>query len=424
MPKSVKQIFESTKTVIGTVKQSNNNNIINTIGTNSTALVEPQSELLNETLVEEIKLSNKNPKVIVKTKKFQFRNPFKKESIKSIELDENLVGIDLKVNEILPIQTSNSSNSIVKLNSSEGSHDLSVDVKIEKIVIKDKWYQQYVKPEYFLALVISLISAVLFFYSGISDKMLQKGVPDIKLEKVILFTFSALVIFDLIFVFLLGKNILQKLHIFVALITLQISAFLYSLKIYGSEIIRINDLSITTQVVLVILPIIIFLQIIDIIQKKNRMWVNIAQVFVILNQLFSTVKVFNDKSFTKQQFSSPILNGLFDLPPFVWVGFATIALAILSTYNLKQGYTRFIFVIGMMFPILNLLLFTKVTTPWYQTILGLIVWDMIYTPMYEAESEVNDDRVVSRLMVSSVYHIALYSAFLLFNTILNFITNR
>jgi hypothetical protein len=151
------------------------------------------------------------------------------------------------------------------------------------------------------------------------------------------------------------------------------------------------------------------------------MWVNIAQVFVILNQLFSTVKLFNENSFSKKNFSTSIFNTIFDFPPFVWVLFATIALAILSTYNLKQGYTRFIFVVGMMFPILNLLLYTRTSTYWYQTILGLIVWDMIYTPMFEAENEHTDKNVMARLMVSSVYHLALFVLVLIFNTVLNFI---
>jgi hypothetical protein len=302
---------------------------------------------------------------------------------------------------------------------------LSVDLREPTIIPIKKWNDFLQEPVYYVAMITALVSGALFFYTALQEKAASIGVPNIKLENLVIFTFLSLVILDIIFVYLIRKkftqSVTQSLHVFFALITLQVSAFLYSLKIYGAELFTLGPVQVTTSAVIPLLAIIIFLQALDIIQNKNRMWVNIAQVFVILNQLFSTVKLFNENSFSKKNFSSSIFNTIFDFPPYIWVLFATIALAILSTYNLKQGYTRFIFVVGMMFPILNLLLYTRTSTYWYQTIMGLIVWDMIYTPMFEAENEHTDKNVMARLMVSSVYHLALFMLVLIFNTVLNFI---
>ncbi len=394
MPKSVKQIIDSTKTVINS--KTNKNESL-------TAQVPPVTD---EALVKFNQNSQSNEDLEVTEKK---------------SFGVRVKGIFVKPKQkVTPISTE-PTKSLIITKTPEGSNDLSVDVKQAKVPKSVTWFSKINKPVNYIAILITITSAIMFIYSGLSEKAVQFGAPDVRLEKVLLTTFGILLFLDIAFVYFLGKNNVQRIHIFFALATLQISAFLYSLKVYGTELYKIGGFTITTQIALAILPIIILLQAIDLIQNKNRMWVNIAQVFVILNQLFSTVKVFNENSFTKKQFSSPILNFIFDFPPFVWVGFATIALAILSTYNLKQGYTRFIFVIGMMFPILNLLLLTRVTTPWYQTLLGLIVWDMIYTPMFDAEKDTTDDRVVSKLMVSSVYHIALFVIFLIFNTILNFV---
>lgn len=298
---------------------------------------------------------------------------------------------------------------------------LNTEFREPTITAITKWNDFLKVPAYYIALVIAIASGALFFYTALQEKAASIGVPNIKLENLVIFTFLSLAILNIIFVYLLNKKLTQRFHIFFALITLQISAFLYSLKIYGSELFSYGPITITTSIVIPLLALVIFLQAIDIIQNKNRMWVNIAQVFVILNQLFSTVKLFNENSFSRKNFSSSIFNTIFDFPPYLWVLFATIALAILSTYNLKQGYTRFIFVVGMMFPILNLLLYTRTSTYWYQTIMGLIVWDMIYTPMFEAENEHTDKNVMARLMVSSVYHLSLFVIVLIFNTVLNFI---
>jgi hypothetical protein len=401
MPKSVKQIINTTKTVIGTKLQKQNNPTVQSISTNEEV---DESVFVNQDSKEQLEVLEK------KTFGARFTGFIKREK-----------PIINKQNQESILNDSETSKSLIVTSKQNQTHDLSVDVKKEKLKIKTTWFQKFNKPVNYIAILITLTSAIMFVYSGLSEKAVQLGAPDLKLEKVLIGAFVALLVLDVAFVYFLGKTFIQRVHIFFALATLQISAFLYSLKIYGTELYKVGNFTITTQIALAILPVIILLQAIDLIQNKNRMWVNIAQVFVILNQLFSTVKVFNENSFTKKQFSSPVLNFIFDFPPFVWVGFATIALAILSTYNLKQGYTRFIFVIGMMFPILNMLLYTRVTTPWYQTILGLIVWDMIYTPMFEAEKDTTDEKVISKLMVSSVYHIALFVVFLIFNTVLNFL---
>lgn len=305
---------------------------------------------------------------------------------------------------------------------SDQDNTLNIDVGETTFIPIKKWNDFLQVPIYYVAFITALVSGGLFFYTALQEKASAIGVPNIKLENLIIFTSLCLTVLDIIFVYLMPKRSLTKsLHIFFALITLQISAFLYSLKIYGTELFKVGPIMVTTSIVIPILAIIIFLQALDIIQNKNRMWVNIAQVFVILNQLFSTVKLFDENSFSKKNFGSSIFNTIFDFPPFVFVMFATIALAILSTYNLKQGLTRFIFVVGMMFPILNLLLYTRASTYWYQTIMALIVWDMIYNPMFEAEKEHTDKNVMARLMVSSVYHLALFVLVLVFNTVLNFI---
>jgi hypothetical protein len=403
MPKSVKQIISSTTTVIGSKLKK------------QVTPISQQTPTAGEVIgAVDTKIETNEPLVVVekKTMGARFTGFIKREK----PIIDNT--------QSQTVEPTDTSKSLIITKKPEASNDLSVDVKEVKVEKKISWFQKFNKPVNYIAILITITSAVMFVYSGLSEKAVQLGAPDIRLEKVLLGVFLALLVLDVAFVYFLGKTFVQRVHIFLALATLQISAFLYSLKIYGTELYRIGNFTITTQIALAILPIIILLQAIDLIQNKNRMWVNIAQVFVILNQLFSTVKVFNENSFTKKQFSSPALNFIFDFPPFVWVGFATIALAILSTYNLKQGYTRFIFVIGMMFPILNMLLYTRVTTPWYQTILGLIVWDMIYTPMFEAEKDATDEKVAAKLMVSSVYHIALFVMFLIFNTVLNFLIVR
>ncbi|MGL4758136.1 MAG: hypothetical protein ACRCXZ_02285 [Patescibacteria group bacterium] len=416
MPKSVKQIINSTKTVISSSKS-----------------FQKKSEVISEKKefipLTQFNHSENEPDVIdleanrsqfqAKQEKVKFSIPKifgKKKEVKS-EIDE-LVDIPLNKNEF-----QESDKSLITTAKPENK-DVSTYVKEVKLEKKDPWFKQFMKPEYGIAFLISLVCAFLFIFAGGSNAITKLLGDKFRLETVLKVILGILLVLDFVFLFLIGKNWHQRLHVFVALLTLQFSAFLYSMKVTNTELFKVSELAVTTQIALGIMPIIIFMQMVDLIQKKNRMWVNIGQVFIILNQLFSTVKVFNENSLPKKQFSFPFINWLLDLPPSVWVLFATIGLAILSTYNLKQGYTRFIFVMGMMFPILNMLLLTRVTTTWYQTILALIVWDMIYTPMFEAEKEKTDDRVISRLMVSSVYHIVLFAIFLTFNTVLNFVISR
>lgn len=277
-------------------------------------------------------------------------------------------------------------------------------------------------PRIYIALSISITSGILFFYTTFSSQSIFFSLfgNDIKLQHLIVITSILLFLFNAFFVFLLKKNLIASIHIFTALATLQISSFLYSLRIFGVELFSYSNVTITTQIVIVILPIIILLQTLDLIQNKNRMWVVITQVFVVFNQLFSNIKFLNDNNFQDKSFSAGVINILFGLPTFFWVFFATLGIAILSTYKLKKVGMRFVFVFGVMFPILNILIFTKVSTYWYQTIMALIVWDMFYTPMHEGEQE-TDKRILSKLTVSSVYHIFLFLVLLVFNTVYNFL---
>jgi hypothetical protein len=413
---SPKQIIGSVTQPISTNVQASHDKVSESVNQNYEYQI-PEDIITNPTLEDAISslMIKKNNRVeadnsdsLIKTKKGNWFSKFSK-NINNKDNDKEVSNTVLKKQSIVLIPKNNESN------------ELSLDIKVGKEKVQSKWYSFLKNPIYYVAFAFATISGILFVYTALSEKAAQLGAPNIKYETLIIYIGLILLTLDLFFVFLISKNFNKRIHIFTALITLQISAFLYSLKIYGSELFTVYGITVTTQIVIILLPIIIFLQALDIIQDKNRMWVNIAQVFVILNQLFSTVKLFNENSFGKKQFSSDFFNTLFDFPPFVWVLFATVALGILSTYNLKQGYTRFIFVVGMLFPILNLLLYTRVSTYWYQTIMALIIWDMIYTPMFEAEKEHTDVNVMARLMVSSIYHLALFSFLLIFNTVLNFI---
>jgi hypothetical protein len=385
MPNPVKINTEKVKQVIGLKKKTQNQ-------------IEEPKEGLNSFLENEIQ----NEKIAKENSK-NFSNPISKFFEKK--------------------EVKNDSKSLIVTNLIQ-NNELSVDIKETKLTPKNKRFEFIKNPAYSIAILFSLVSGLLFVYTAFAERAVALGAPKVPYENLVLGIFCALLVLDLLFVFFIKTSRIKRFHIFFALITLQISCFFYALKIFGTSLFTIYNFSVNTQIIIFLMPVLILLQAIGIIQEKNRIWVNIAQAFIILNQLFSTVKIFNEQSFAKKQFSSDVFNTIFDFPPFVWVLFATLALATLSTYSLKQGYTRFIFVVGMMFPILNILLYTRVSTYWYQTIMALIVWDMFYMPMFESEKETSDKHVMSRLMVSSIYHIALFTLLLIFNTVLNFVIVR
>lgn len=412
MANGIKKRFEFAKTQIIGIKSIKEETVLEPILNESTQV--PQPEFLEDSVETIDELINE--KKVVRNDNFH-----------SILNSFNTVPKSQPIEPkpyISQSSTANDSTSSALSLKQNTNLDFVEEVEIYKPKLKTlAWYQN---SNYYLALLISFCSLVFLTFLTYTDKLNSLGFSNINHLHVIIGSGLLMLVLDLILIFKISKGVsfVKNLHNFFAIFVVQLSAVLYSLKIYGADVFSVNGFMFNTSMIVFLFPVLTFFFLIDVIQKKNRMLVNIAVVFIILNQLFSTVRLFNENSFEKKEFGLDIVNKIFELPPFVWVLFATVSLAIITTFNLKQGFTRFIFVVGMMLPILNMITYTRVSTYWYQSILGLIVWDMFYTPMYESEKDTTDNRVMSKLMVSSIYHLILFVGLLALNTVVNFINVR
>ena len=284
-----------------------------------------------------------------------------------------------------------------------------------------KGIQSLFDPLHIISYLIAATACVLFIYTSLSENIAAWRIPDARLERVYFISLGIMVVLDMILVFFITRNFFKGLYIFLALFTLQFSAFIYALKVFGSTVFVYNSIAVTTDIVVLILPLIIFMQCLGIIQNKNRLWVNIAQAILIFSQFFSIIPFLTDSS---KQFNNPVYTAIFQFPALVWTIFASLAIAILTSYGMKRKVRNFTFTFLTILPLLNIIMLTKTTTYWYQTILALIVWDLIYTPLLESDTENTDSRVIPKLFVSTVYHSFLLILLMAISTYFNIFTRN
>jgi hypothetical protein len=305
--------------------------------------------------------------------------------------------------------------------SSNPAYQLNTEVKEPAIGIIAKGVNILFDPLHIVSYLIGISACVLFIYTALSEKISFLKIPVLRLERVTLISFAIMIVLDVILVFFITRKPLKGIYTFLALSTLQIACFLFAFRLSGASITSINTFTLTTNYIVFLLPLIIFMQCLGIIQNKNRLWVNILQSMVIFAQLFGTLKLLNEFSYNPELLANSIYKIVRIIPPYVWTTFSALAVAVLTSYGLKKKFVYFFFTFLVMVPLLNILMLTKSDTYWYQTILALIVWDLMYIPILEADRENTDERVLPKLLVSGVYHIILFLTVLIINGYLNII---
>jgi hypothetical protein len=310
-------------------------------------------------------------------------------------------------------------NKMLVINPVENLKSVSDYVKPTISGVAKKVVTTIFDPLHIISYLIGITACILFVYTALSEKIFFLKMPALRLERVTLISFAIMLFLDLLLVFFITRKAFKGFYIYLALFTLQTSCFLYAFRLNGVQIASVNNISITTNWSLAILPFVIFMQCLGIIQNKNRLWLNIIQCCIIFAQLFGTVNLLNDLYYDPNLQANSIYKFIRGIPVYVWTTFSTIAIAILTSYGFKKKLTYFFFTFIVMFPIINLILLTKSQTYWYQTILALIIWDLLYNPILEIDTESTDVRVLPKLIVSGVYHVVLFLAILLINGYLN-----
>jgi hypothetical protein len=313
-----------------------------------------------------------------------------------------------KPNSVLMVKTQN-----------ENSESLSTYVKpvgIIKTVVTNLF-----DPLHIVSYLIGLTACVLFVYTALADKISILRLPNLRLELVSQLSFAVMVLLDVVLVYFITTKIRKGLYIFLALFVMQLVCFLYTFRLSGTVLFHIGSWTVTTNLVVLLLPIIIFWQCLDIINNRNTLLLKILQAGFIFAQLYSTISLLNSLTYDSELQVNSIYKLIRQVPFYVWSTFSAFVVALLTSYGLRKRTATFIFVLLVMIPTLNIIMLTRTTTFWYQTLLALIVWDLIYQPIFEVDQDVNDSRALPKLFVSSVYHIFLFACVLCINSYINLI---
>jgi hypothetical protein len=186
------------------------------------------------------------------------------------------------------------------------------------------------------------------------------------------------------------------------------------LELNNSYTLPLIDVTISNRVILVPLVFLIFVINYNLFGKYlNKMRFILPQVFLFTIQIYAFLSVLQTDSTEKRSFSIEWLGWIFSIDSIWWIGFASIAITIVSTLILRLESKKNLLAFSglfafLIFQALISIYFFKIDSYWWQTILFLIVWDYIYPPFITIIEEKKDPKFNEKFLVSTVYHAFLF----------------
>ncbi len=148
----------------------------------------------------------------------------------------------------------------------------------------------------------------------------------------------------------------------------------------------------------------------------------VGEVVLISLTSFSLVSLFELTQST--ELDTAILEFVFNLPQLVWIGFASVSIALISALNNGTTKAKNVFLFGVgfsliFFQMMMLLNFLNLSY-WYKALLFLVFWDLTHTTSKSIVLDETSLNFYPKLIISTVYHILLFSVVFYFSNIINF----
>lgn len=263
---------------------------------------------------------------------------------------------------------------------------------------------------YFVAGLLSFFSAI--FFIAISLPAIFKPIPFFSQRFVGISLLLLCFLVSFLFGYFFVKNRLKLFILLVQSNLLTFFAFTYFLRVNA---INIEFLGINFNTVVILVPLVFIIYLVNLNFFKDRklgLYLVIAQVVVFSLQGYAFISLLGTDYTNLRTFSTDWLASIFNLNTAIWIVVSSFAISFVSFANYKLtnykdqlffflfsflSYTQILFLIG------NLTFLNY----WYKTILFLIFWDFMYTPMQYIALNIKDEKYTPKLIVSVIYHVLL-----------------
>lgn len=263
---------------------------------------------------------------------------------------------------------------------------------------------------YFVAGLLSLFSAM--FFMAISLPSIFKPIPFFSQRFVGISILFLCFLVSFLFGYFCVKNRLKLFILLVQSNLLTLFTFTYFLRVNA---INIQFLGINFNTMTISVPLVFLIHMVNLNLFKDRkfgLYLVMAQVVVFSLQGYAFINLLSTDYTNLRIFSTDWLASIFNLNTAIWIVVSSFAISVVSFANYKLINYKDQFV----FFILSFLLYTQVLflidnltflNYWHKTILFLIFWDFIYTPMQYIALNIKDEKYTPKLIVSTIYHVLL-----------------
>ncbi|MEI6728737.1 MAG: hypothetical protein WCK98_03790 [bacterium] len=149
-------------------------------------------------------------------------------------------------------------------------------------------------------------------------------------------------------------------------------------------------------------------------KKKYHFYILVIQVLLFSLQSFSWINLLAASRVEVISFHEDLLSNILKLPSWLWLAVSSLGITLITISSFGYGsakktliYTPFLFYIFFqMFLVVENLNFANFFY-WQKTLLFLIFWDFVYLPLKYIIKNTKDDKYQPRLVVSTIYHVAL-----------------
>jgi hypothetical protein len=161
-----------------------------------------------------------------------------------------------------------------------------------------------------------------------------------------------------------------------------------------------------------VLPVLVFLVNLDLFgRQKYYHFTLFSQVLLFAVQTFSLLNFFNADRISTRDFQENILSRIFSLNPIFWLILCTFAVTLVTLAYLKiDSLVRNLVFGSILFLLIGQILWLSESFDfrnslyWQKSLLFIVVWDFLISPLQNISSNKSDDKYNPKLIVSTFYH--------------------
>ncbi|MBC7472022.1 MAG: hypothetical protein H7196_02025 [candidate division SR1 bacterium] len=198
-------------------------------------------------------------------------------------------------------------------------------------------------------------------------------------------------------------------------------AIAYFIRLNNSSL-NFSTFEISTELVFIPLSIFIFFVNKNLFQSnKTKVLYILGQVILISLCVFSLVYYIEIDNTAKRAYSNDLLLQLFKLPSYFWLVLSAFTISLISTLSLKLKESinaLSIFIFFFLTTIQTEIILSNLNFGyWAKTLVLIIIWDYLFNAILSFLKYPEYDKHRVKLIISTVYHVALLVIIFLFNYI-------